>query len=57
MSIQRDFSNTCYPDSLPTMSPTVSEILDRQQAMMIHDRQTQEKRLQALELTVKELQE
>lgn len=57
MSALHDLSLICHADALPTMSPTLSEIMDRQQATLAQDRQTQEERLRALELAVKDLQE
>lgn len=57
MSNDNSLALICHPDALPTMSPTISEILDRQQATLSQDRQSQEQRLQALELAVKALQE
>lgn len=57
MSTNNILALTCHTDVLPSMSPTLSEILDRQQAAHLQDRQTQEERLRALELAVKDLQE
>jgi hypothetical protein len=57
MSDNNGLALICHTDALPTMSPTISEILDRQQATLSQDRQTLEQRLQALELAIKDLQE
>jgi hypothetical protein len=57
MSTNNILALTCHTDVLPSMSPTLSDILDRQQAAHLQDRQTQEERLRALELAVKDLQE
>lgn len=57
MSNNSGLALICHSDVLPTMSPTISEVLDRQQATLSQDRQSQEQRLQALELAVHTLQE
>jgi hypothetical protein len=56
MSADNNLRMVCSDSAMPPMSPTQSEIADYQQAFSLRANVTQEDRMQALEMAVKNLE-